>query len=82
MPSFRKILGWLLFSISSITFLLVFAVPFTSYSTAEKTGLAASLYLASQISWWLCLPLLGKEIIQWMKRLWGRIRGADTAPRQ
>jgi len=70
MPSFRKISGWFLFGLSSITFLLVFAVPFTSYSAAEKTGLAASLYLASQISWWLCLPLLGKEMLAILRKCW------------
>ncbi|HEY9037227.1 MAG TPA: hypothetical protein VIM96_11010 [Pseudomonadales bacterium] len=68
--SLRKLTGWCLLALSSITFLLIFFVPFLESSPAEKIALAGSLYLASQITWWLCLPLLGKELLAWTKSAW------------
>jgi hypothetical protein len=69
--SFRKSLGWALFLLSSISFLLVLLVPFTTLPGTEKVATAGGLYLFSQVTWWAGLPLLGKELMAWSKDLWG-----------
>jgi hypothetical protein len=68
--SFRKALGWALFLLSSISFLLVPLVPFSTLPGTEKVATAGGLYLFSQVTWWACLPLLGKEFIAWSKDFW------------
>jgi hypothetical protein len=68
--SFRKTLGWALFVLSSISFLLVSLVPFLNLPGTEKVATAGGLYLFSQVTWWACLPLLGKELIAWSKNFW------------
>jgi len=68
--SFRKSLGWALFVLSSISFLLVLGVPFLDLPGEEKVASAGGLYLFSQVTWWACVPLLGKEMITWSKNLW------------
>ena len=68
--SFRKSLGWELFALSCLSLLLVFLVPFSNLPNTEKVATAGGLYLFSHLTWWLCIPLLGKEFIGWGKRLW------------
>ena len=63
-------MGWTLFALSYISFFLVFLVPFTNLPSAEKVAVAGGLYIFCQITWWLCVPLLGKEFIGWGKSLW------------
>jgi len=68
--SLRKSLGWALFTLSCLSFLLVFIVPFLNLTNTEKVATAGSLYLFSHITWWLCIPLLGKDFIGWGRSLW------------
>ena len=72
--SFRKTLGWILFSLSCLGFFLVLLVPFLNCTSAEKLAIAGGLYLVCQITWWLCVPLLGKEFMDLGRRLWGKSR--------
>lgn len=69
--SFRKTLGWILFSLSCLSFFLVLLVPLLNRTGAEKLAIAGGLYLVCQITWWLCVPLLGKEFMDLGRRLWG-----------
>lgn len=75
--SLRKPLGWFLFILSGITFILALLTPWLNASTPEKLATAGSLYLASQISWWLCIPLLGTDFLRWGKQAWARIKPAS-----
>ena len=68
--SLRKSIGWALFTLSCLSFLLVFLVPFSNLSNTEKVATAGGLYLFCHITWWLCIPLLGKEFISWGRSLW------------
>jgi len=68
--SLRKYLGWALFTLSCLSFLLVFIVSFSNLTPTEKVATAGSLYLFSHITWWLCIPLLGKEFIGWGRYFW------------
>jgi len=68
--SLRKSLGWALFTLSCLSVLLVFLVPFSNLTKTEKVATAGGLYLFSHISLWLCLPLLGKDFIDWGRSLW------------
>lgn len=65
-----KSLGYILLLLSCISFLLVFFVPFLTLSTSEKASLAGALYVFCEITWWLAVPLLGKEMLAWLKQLW------------
>lgn len=70
----RKALGWLLFVLCCVSFFVVLVIPFMAFSHAEKASYMAGAYIFSQITWWLCLPLLGKEFIAWTKSLWQTVR--------
>ncbi len=51
--SLRKTLSWALFTLSCLSFLLVFLVPFLNLTNTEKVATAGGLYFFCQITWWL-----------------------------
>ena len=38
--------------------------------------MAAGVFVFAEVTWWLAIPLLGKEIIDLIKSVWPRLRGA------
>jgi len=68
-----KIVGFILLILSSVSFLLVFVIPFLNLSLTEKASWAGILYIFCEITWWLSFPFLGKEYITWSKQIWDRL---------
>tara|TARA_B100000161_G_C33180027_1_gene251089 strand:- start:44 stop:292 length:249 start_codon:yes stop_codon:yes gene_type:complete len=70
----RKITGWMLIIVSTI--LMFISIFIATTGELLKGG---GIYLASQLTWYPGLALLGPEIIQKSKDLWNnfikRIRG-------
>ncbi|NRB38260.1 MAG: transporter suffix domain-containing protein [Pseudomonadales bacterium] len=76
----RQALGAFFFLLSSLSWLAVFVVPFLDLSNSEKLAAAGSLYLFSQVTWYISLPLLGKEIIRYSKQLWAAFKNRFFSP--
>lgn len=66
----RKLLGYILLAISCIAWLAVPVIPFLPLSTVQKASWVGGIIIFAEIAWWLAVPLLGKEIIDWCKNAW------------
>lgn len=66
----RKALGYCLITVSCVAWLLLPVIPFLSISAAAKVSWAGGLFLFAEVTWWLAVPLLGKEMFAWGKQLW------------
>ena len=64
----RQWLGVVLLILSSLAYMALPVIPFLELSLAQKSQWAGTLYLFSAVTWWACLPLLGKEFMQWFRR--------------
>jgi hypothetical protein len=71
----RKPLGYALIIISCILFAALPVIPFLDLSSAEKASWGGILFIAAEITWWLGVPLLGKEFLEWMSKAWAWIKG-------
>tara|TARA_B100000989_G_scaffold14359_1_gene9546 strand:- start:107 stop:361 length:255 start_codon:yes stop_codon:yes gene_type:complete len=61
----RKIAGWILITISTILMFISFFIA----STGELLK-GGGVYVASQLTWYPGLALLGPEIVQKSKEIW------------
>lgn len=74
-------LGWFLFIASFLPWLaILFVVPFLPLSVAEKTQIDVVLAVGAEISFWISVVILGKEVVTKYRRylhpryLWHKIR--------
>ena len=61
----RKTLGFVILGISIILWLAIAVIPFLGLKGAQTAGLMVGLVIAGEITFYLGIALLGKEI--WMK---------------
>lgn len=66
----RKFLGYMLLTVSCVAWAALPVIPFLSLTAALKASWAGGLFVFAEVTWWLAVPLLGKEIIDWSKRCW------------
>lgn len=66
----RKILGYCLITVSCVAWIALPAIPFLSLSTAAKVSWAGGLFIFAEVTWWLAMPLLGKEMLEWGRKIW------------
>ncbi|NIB38543.1 transporter suffix domain-containing protein [Pseudomaricurvus alkylphenolicus] len=71
--NFRKLIGYTLLVISFLALILLPAIPFLSLGTSSSIALATGLTIVAEACWWLAVPLLGKDFLQWGKRFWGKL---------
>ena len=70
----RKVIGYTLLLVSCIAWGLLPLVPFLPYKAGELAAIGGALFIFAEITWWLAMPLLGKEIIGLSKRYWQYIK--------
>lgn len=75
----RKFLGYMLLTVSCVAWAALPVIPFLSLTAALKASWAGGLFIFAEITWWLALPLLGKEIIDWSKRCWQSFKAFFSA---
>ena len=63
----RKLLGYSLLVISCFAWAIIPVIPFLSLSVAQKASWATAVFVFAEVTWWLAMPLLGKEIIDYSK---------------
>ena len=66
----RKLLGYTLLAISCIAWAVLPVIPFLDISTAAKASWGAGVFIFAEVTWWLAVPLLGKEFIEWCQAGW------------
>lgn len=66
----RKFLGYMLLTVSCVAWAVLPVIPFLSLTATLKASWAGGLFVFAEVTWWLAVPLLGKEIIDWLKHCW------------
>ncbi|MDQ6984324.1 MAG: hypothetical protein Q9M44_06380, partial [Ghiorsea sp.] len=67
----RKIIGYGLLIVSCLALLFI---PFFPAETTVKAAWAGGIFIFAEVTWWVAMPLLGKEIIEYFRRLWRGIK--------
>jgi hypothetical protein len=75
LPLFRGALGYSLFIISCVAWAALPIIPFLPFEGEQRVAWGAGLFIFAEITWWLAILLLGKEILD----LWQRYRGKIKA---
>ncbi len=76
----RKITGYALLAISLLAWAALPLLPFLSMEATMKAALAGGIFIFAEITWWLAVALLGKEIVQWFRLQWSRFKGLFRKP--
>mgnify|MGYP001188388024 CR=1 FL=1 len=71
----RKLIGYSLLIISCLTWAVMPVIPFLSITVAQKACWATAVFVFAEVTWWLAMPLLGKEIVEYSKAAWRRVSG-------
>ena len=79
MNSIRKALGLSLFLLSGLAWLMLPALPFWPdslypLSTEQRVGAAGALLVFGEITWWLAVVLLGKELVEACRYYWKKVK--------
>ncbi len=72
----RKTTGYVLFVLSCLGWAVLPFIPFFPISTAAKAAWVAGSLIFAEVTWWLMVLLLGKEVIDYCRRGWRRLREA------
>jgi hypothetical protein len=64
----HKNFGIILIILSGILFGLIFVVPFTPFSIARKGIIVTALVISMEITWWVGVAILGKQVITKYKK--------------
>jgi hypothetical protein len=75
LPLFRGALSYSLLTISCIAWAALPIIPFLPFDGEQLVAWGAGVFIFAEITWWLAIPLLGKEILD----LWQRYRGEIKA---
>ena len=70
----RKTTGYALFVLSCLGWAVLPAIPFLPISGAAKAAWVAAALIFAEVAWWLMVVLLGKEVIDYCRRGWQRLR--------
>ncbi|MEE8059278.1 MAG: transporter suffix domain-containing protein [Pseudomonadales bacterium] len=71
----RKFIGYSLMIISCLAFSMLPIIPFLDWDTARKVAWGTGVVVFAEITWWLAIPFLGKEIVEFSRRWWKKIKG-------
>lgn len=69
----RRPLGYALLIFSCLVFAAMPVIPFLELSTPDKARWAGVAFIVAELSWWLAIALLGKEVIDFCRRYWLKI---------
>lgn len=70
----RLAIGYGLLVLSCIAWAVLVAVPFLPLSAEQKVAWGAALYVFGQVTWFGCLPFLGREFVDRLRGVWARIK--------
>ena len=70
----RKLIGYSLLAISCFAWAVIPVIPFLNLTVAQKASWATAVFVFAEVTWWLAMPLLGQEIIDYSKKVWQRCK--------
>lgn len=68
-----RITGYILFAISTISWLLIFAIPWFGYSKGQIAGIITGLVITGEVTFYLSIVILGKSFWEKIKS-WFRFK--------
>ncbi len=68
-----RITGYILFVISTLSFLLIFVIPWFGYTKAQIAGIITGLVITGEVTFYLSLFILGKSFWEKIKS-WFRFK--------
>ena len=71
----RKVVGYVLLGLSLLGWAALPVFPFLSWDAATKAVWAGAVFVFAEVTWWLAVLLLGKEIVQWLRLKWQLLKG-------
>ena len=72
----RKIVGFTILIISCIAYGVIPVIPFLPYETEQLAMWGGAVFIFAQVTWYLGLALLGREIIDYSKDAILRIKAS------
>jgi hypothetical protein len=70
----RKLTGYTLLAVSCLAFGVLPIIPFLSLEGEQKLTWGGGVFVFAEVTWWLSMPLLGPEIIEFTKKWWNEIK--------
>ena len=70
----RIIFGYGLLVISCFAWTAIVFIPFLPLESTEKVVWASGTFVFAEVTWWLAIPLLGKEIIEYFRTCWQYVK--------
>ncbi len=67
-----KTIGYIIFGISMLLWLLILVVPFMGFSGGKIAGITTGLIIAGEITFYLSIFLIGKEFLVKIKNKFKR----------
>lgn len=55
--------------VSTVLWCILPVLPFLDLTVVQLASYTSAVFIAAEITWWACIPLLGKEFIDKIKRL-------------
>jgi hypothetical protein len=71
-------LGYLLLLVSILSWFALPVISFLSITIREKVAYSSALFIFAEITWWLSIPLLGKEFVEKIKALYAYLKAKLT----
>jgi hypothetical protein len=62
-----KLIGYIIFGLSCLIWLLIAVVPFLGFSAGKIAGITTGLIIAGEITFYLSIFLIGKDFLVKMK---------------
>jgi hypothetical protein len=72
--SYRKLLGYSLLFISCVAWTALPVIPFLPFDAERLALWATAAFIFAEITWWLAVPLLGKELLEWCRYSWSKCK--------
>ena len=67
-----KTIGYIIFGISMLLWLMIPAIPFLGFSVGKAAGITTGLIIAGEITFYLSIFLIGKEFLVKIKNKFKR----------
>lgn len=66
----RKLIGYILLGLSCLAFTVLPIIPFLDWQTSRKATWGGAVFIFAEVTWWIAMPLLGKEVLEFCQRYW------------
>jgi len=72
--SLRTVSGYAILGISLLAWAALPVLPFLPMEATRKAAWAGGVFIFAEVTWWLAVLLLGKEIVVWFRQQWQKLK--------